>query len=141
MALRKDSSLQDEAAMRGKSAAAPGGTGSSAGSSVSGGLPPYRVGMTAAVPINTPNTIQQQGQANFLRTGVRPPSGGDGSVGKDINLAASRGQEMTGNVAKDQSSYNVSSTTMASSTGSSSSAGGFVYDTSRASGQQYKVRE
>ncbi len=144
MALRPNTSLQDEAARRGKTAAATGGIGPSAGSGVSGGLPPYRVGMTpAAPPINTPSTIQQQGQASFLRVGVRPPPGGGNSVGKDINLAPGRGQEMTSNVSKDQSSYHdvVPSTTMASSTGSSSSAGGVMYDTSKTSEQQYKVRE
>ncbi len=141
MALRKGTSLEDEAARRGGSAAAaPGGTGLSAGSSASGALPPYRVVTTPAVPIATHNINQQQGQANFLSAGVLPPSAGDGSMGKGVNLAVARGQEMTGNVPKGQSSYNVSSTTMASSTGSSS-ARGFVYETPRTSGpMQYKVR-
>ncbi len=138
MALRKGSLLEDEAARRGGSAAAPGGTGLPAGSSASVALPPYRVVTTPAVPIATPNINQQQGQTNYLRAGVLPPPAGDGSMGKDVNLAVARGQEISGNV---QSSYNVPSTTMASSTGSSS-ARGFTYEIPRAFGPpQYQVRE
>ncbi len=139
MALRKGSSLEDEAARRGGPAAASGRTGPPVGSNASGPRPPYHLGTTPAIPVTTtPNTNQQQGQASFLKTGALPTSGGNGSVGKGVNLAP-RGQEMSANVTKVQSSYNIPSTTTASNIGSRSS-GGYTYETLRASAQQYKVR-